>query len=129
MHARKKLNEITFCKWGKTGLFLYHPLKSLRLNRTNIFIHSPFFHCYFSELHHKTPPNLKGLLRCAWKPGGSSLAPYFEGILDTSSSKSLPSNHQLGCLGLRDDEPKICQAKNPIFETTSYEVGRLSRSL
>ena len=26
------------------------------------------------------------LLRCAWKPGGSSLAPYFEVILDTSSS-------------------------------------------
>ena len=25
-------------------------------------------------------------LRCAWKPGGSSLAPYFEGILDTSNS-------------------------------------------
>ena len=25
-------------------------------------------------------------LRCVWKPGGSSLAPYFEGILDTPSS-------------------------------------------
>ena len=28
----------------------------------------------------------RNFLRCAWKPGGSSLAPYFEGILDTSSS-------------------------------------------
>ena len=26
------------------------------------------------------------ILRCVWKPGGSSLAPYFEGILDTPSS-------------------------------------------
>ena len=34
-------------------------------------------------------------LRCDWKPGGSSLAPYFEGVLDISSSKSLPSKHQL----------------------------------
>ncbi len=30
--------------------------------------------------------NFEFLLRCASKPGGSSLAPYYEGILDTPSS-------------------------------------------
>ena len=37
----------------------------------------------------KGPKPTSNNLRCAWKPGGSwgsSLAPYFEGILDTSSS-------------------------------------------
>ena len=32
------------------------------------------------------PNSNNQLLRCAWKPGGSSLAPYDEGTLDTRSS-------------------------------------------
>ncbi len=39
--------------------------------------------------------NKEKQLRCTQKPGGSSLAPYYEGILDTPSTKSLPSKHQL----------------------------------
>lgn len=40
--------------------------------------------------------NRKRTLRCAYRNlGGSSFAIYYEGFLDTPSSKSLPSKHQL----------------------------------
>ena len=60
------------------GTWEYTQLKSKLIFQTIIF-----------RFYVNLPGCMFFVLRCAWKPGGSSLAPYFEGILDTSSSLAL----------------------------------------
>ena len=55
-------------------------------------------------------------LRCAWKPGGSSLAPYFEGILDSSSSLApfqAPASNKSYLLYCKPRNKPIAQSDQP----------------
>ena len=58
-------------------------------------------------------------LKCALKPEGSSLAPYYEGILDTPSSELLPSKRQ----------PAFFHQDTRTFDTISFVLQGLQGRL